>query len=150
MKGRDNMKLENLTTQEIIEILKTTKKGCYHSLTRKVVENNGYYTIKTYVIRFCSYAKVSGKEENENSGNGNGNRITIIPNILYYNSKTENYLLMVCTTKRKANHCKVHYYDNNGNEISKSEYEMVNPPKKTYNNVSVVFQLKLKEIVEIK
>ena len=142
------MTIENLKLQEIIDFLKTIKKGRYHSITRKCVENNGYYTIKTYVGRFCSYASVSGKEENETQSNNNG-KVTIIPNILYYYTKTDNYVLMVCTTKRQHK-TKVKYFDNNGNEITKIEYEMVNPPKKSYGNVTIVFNLKLKEIIEIK
>ena len=142
------MDLTKLTLKEVIEFLREIKKGCYHSIIRKATQDNGYYTITTYVGRFCSYAKVSGKEETQVQSNING-KTTIIPNVLYYYEKTDNYVLMVCTTKRHQ-HSKKEYYDNNGNQITKEQYEMVNPPKKSNGNVSVVFNLKLKEIIEIK
>lgn len=142
------MELENLTTLQIIQILKDLKKGCYHSFTKKHIEDNGYYYIRTYVGRLASYAKLVGKEENQVQQTKG--RITIIPNVLYYNENTQNYLLMVATTKNTKHHCKTHYYDNNGNEISKSEYEMVNPQKKHNPFNSLVFNIKLNELIMVK
>lgn len=139
--------LEGLTIQETINLLNTLKKGIYHSFTRKHTESNGYYFIRTYVGRLGSYAKVVGKEETTNTISKN--RITIIPNVLYYNENTQNYLLMVLTTKCKNHHSKTHYYDNNGNEIDKDTYEMVNPQKKNSFD-SPVFNIKLQELVMVK
>lgn len=139
--------LENLTINQVIEILKDLKKGCYHSFTKKHVESNGYYYTKTYVGRLASYCAVSGKAPNEiKQVNG---RQTIIPNVLYYYASTNNYLLMVATTKKQS-HSKTHYFDNNGNEISKIEYEMVNPTKKSAPFNSVVFNIKLNELIMIR
>lgn len=140
--------LENLTTNEIIEILKSLRLGCYHSFTKKHVENNGCYFIRTYVGRLASYSSVSGKEETEiKPTNG---QITIIPNVLYYNENTQNYLLSIKTTKKLNHHSKTHYYNANGVEITKEEYEMVNPPKKSYGKPSTMFKLVLSELIAVK
>lgn len=141
------IRLENLTTNQIIQILKDLRKGCYHSFTKKHTESNGYYYIKTYVGRLASYASVSGKTETQiKQVNG---RQTIIPNVLYYYASTNNYLLMVATTK-KQRHSTTQYFDNNGNEISKTEYEMVNVPKKSSPFNSPVFNIKLSELIAIR
>ena len=148
MKRNNLIKLEGLTIKEVMEVLKNTSKGKYHSFTKKHVESNGYYFIKTYVGRLASYASVSGKESNEiKQVNG---RQTIIPNVLYYYESTGNYLLMVATTKCKNHHSKTQYFDNNGNEISKTEYEMVNPQTKHSPFNSLVFNIKLNELVTVK
>lgn len=148
MKTQNLIKLEGLTINEVMEILKNTSRGKYHSFSKKHVESNGYYFIKTYVGRLASYASVSGKSTNEiKQVNG---RETIIPNVLYYYASTNNYLLMVATTKCNKHHSKTTYFDNNGNEISKSEYEMVNPTKKSSPFNSPVFNIKLSELIAIK
>lgn len=140
--------LKGLTINQVIQILSSLEKGIYHSFTKKHVESNGYCYTKTYVGRLCSYANVIGKETNDiKQING---KQTIIPNILYYYESTGNYLLMVTTTKRKNHHSKTHYFDNNGDEISKEEYEMVNPPKKSSPFNSVVFNIKISELVCVK
>ena len=139
--------LENLTINEIIDILKNLKMGCYHSFTKKHVESNGYYYLKTYVGRLCSYANLTGKNATQiKQVNG---RQTIIPNVLYYYASTGNYLLMVATTK-KQHHNKTQYFDNNGNEISKEQYEMVNPQKQTTPFNSPVFNIKLSELISVR
>ena len=147
-KENTQIKLEGLTITQVIQALQSMKKGIYHSFTKKHTENNGYHYTKTYVGRLASYSAVSGKDTNEiKQING---RTSIIPNVLYYYASTGNYLLMVSTTKRKNQHSKTHYFDNNGNEISKSEYEMVNPPKKSSPFNSPVFNIKVSELLMIK
>ena len=143
------IKIEGLTIQEIIEVLKNLKKGIYHSFTKKHTENNGYYFIKTYNGRLASYSATSGKNTNEiKQING---RTSIIPNVLYYYASTGNYLLMVSTTKKANQHSKTHYFDNNGNEISKNQYEMVNPQKKKSTPFnSPVFNIKISELIMVK
>lgn len=142
------IKIEGLTINQVVNVLNQTTKGRYHSFTRKHTETNGYYFIKTYVGRLASYASVSGKESNEiKQVNG---RQTIIPNVLYYYESTGNYLLMVATTKCKNHHSKTQYFDNHGNEISKTEYEMVNPQTKHSPFNSLVFNIKLNELVSVK
>ena len=148
-----NMKIENLTTAEIIDIIKGLKKGSFHSFTRKHVENNGYYFVRKYVGRFASYSSLIGKENDSTDiiGYNNNGKITIIPSVLYYNESTKNYLLMVATTKNTKHHSKTTYYNDNGEIITQEQYEMVNPPKKNYNKAPlIVFTLKLNELVEVK
>ena len=85
------------------------------------------------------------KTQPKRSGNGSSVQV-IIDNVLYYFTKTGNYNISIKTINK--NHCKSHYFDNNGNEITKSEYEMVNPPKKSYE--TNVFYINLLELIEVK
>ena len=147
-KENTQIKIEGLTITQVIQALQGIKKGIYHSFTKKHTESNGYYYLKTYVGRLASYSVISGKETTEiKKING---RQVIIPNVLYYYQSTGNYLLMVATTKKKSHHSKTTYFDNNGNEISKEQYEMVNPPKKSSPFNSPVFNIKVSELVMIK
>lgn len=143
------IELENLTNSEVIKAVATVKKGIYHIFTRKHEEKNGYYFIKSYTGHLGSYAVASGKDTN--TIKASPNQITIIENVLYYNTNTNNYLLKILSTNNDNHRTKASYYDNNGKEISKQEYEMVNPPKKTYSkDKPIMFTIKLNELISIK
>ena len=146
------MKTENLTINQLVMALKELRLGCYHSFTKKHVEENGYYYIKRYVGRLCDYEHMSStielrKTQPRKTNNGN-NVMVIIPNVLYYYVNTGNYNISVKRINDRKNSSTI-YYDNNGNEISKSDYELVNPPKKSSSN-GKMFYINLMELIEVK
>ena len=55
---------------------------------------------------------------------------------------------MVASTNNKRHKAKVKYYKN-GNEITKEEYEIDNPPRKYYGSPSPVFKLFIEDIISI-
>lgn len=146
------MKLENLSLMEMVNAIKGVRLGCYHSFTKKHVEENGYYYVKRYVGRLCDYENMAStieKRKTQPKRQSNGkNVVVIIPNVLYYYVNTGNYNLSVKKINERK-HSKTTYYDNNGNEISREDYEMVNPPKKSSNGGDM-FYLNLMELVEVK
>lgn len=149
------MKTQNLTLIELITALKNTKLGIYHSFTKKHVEDNGYYFIKTYVGRLCDYENMKSTKEyrlthpKTITNGGSGNVQVIIPNVLYYFTNTGNYNISVKTINEKK-HSKTIYFDNNGKEITQAEYELVNPPKKNHSNGGTMFYINLLELIEVK
>lgn len=140
--------LEELNLEEKIIAVENITNGQVHSFTRKQLDKSGYYTIKRYMGRFVPYAKVVGKEISEDNGNSS-NRLTIIKDKLYYFTNTGNYQLSVKTTKNPYHKTKVNYFNSNGEEISKEEYETVCTIKKS-SKPTIMFYLPLMEIVEIK
>lgn len=148
------MKTENLTLNEVIEILKQLRLGCYHSFTKKHVEDNGYYFVKRYTGRLCDYENMKStiekrKTQPKKSFNGNNNVIVIIPNVLYYFVNTGKYNVSIKTINDGKKHSSTTYYDNNGKEISREEYESINTIKKS-NGGGEMFYLNMSELVEVK
>lgn len=146
---------EGLTISETIKALKEVRKGSWHSFTKKHVESNGYYYVKRYSGRLCDYENMSStielrKTQPRKASNNGNNVVVVIPNVLYYYVNTGNYNLSVKTIGDNKKHSTTIYYDNNGNEISREDYELVNPPKKSYGNGGNMFYINVLELVEIK
>ena len=131
--------------------MKEVRLGSWHSFTKKHVEDNGYYYVKKYSGRLCDYENMAStieKRKTQPKKVSNGNSVVvIIPNILYYFVNTDNYNLSVKTIDDRK-HSSTTYYDNNGNEITKQEYELVNGVKKSSGNGNM-FYINIKELVEI-
>ncbi len=142
---------EGLTIVETIKTLKTIRLGSWHSFTKKHVESNGYSYVKRYSGRLCDYENMAStiekrKTQPKRSSNGSS-VVVIIPNVLYYFVNTDNYNLSIKTIDDRK-HSSTTYYDDNGNEISKEEYERVNGAKKSNSNGNM-FYINIKELVEI-
>ena len=109
--------------------IKTTKEG------------TEYKKVSNGVIRFVTYGHINGVEV---KGKVNPNEETLIPNTLYHNTNTGSYLVQLAKTDVKPT-CT--YYCN-GEEITKEEYDIANPPK-SYGNPSPIFRVKLENLLEL-
>lgn len=120
------------------------KKGQFTSAKWQSVkvdkEGNEYKKVSNGVVRLVQYSHIKGVEV---KGKVNPNEEVIIPNTLYFNAKTNNYLVQLATTETKA---KSTYYLN-GQEIDKETYELANPPRQ--GNPSPVFRVKLENLLEL-
>lgn len=145
-KRKENL---NMTLEEVKMAIATIGKGKLTHVTYEKTEN-GYTKTTTMVCRFINYynmksVKESGKTQAQ--AKPNPNIQTIIEHILTYNTNTQNYLLHCYPLPNQKS--KSIYKDNNGNEITKEQYQAVVPPKKTYGNPSPVRQIKIQDLVKI-
>ena len=154
MKKLPTIKTSNLTLQEVIAILANLKKGCYHSFeTTKIDSESGYYRITTSNGRLCSYENMKSTKEKRANGiakktSTNSSMVVVIEDVLYFNTNTNNYLLSVKTTRRNCKTSHTIYFDNNGNEISKEDFEKV--VKLDKHNVSDMWYIKLQDLTAVK
>lgn len=120
------------------------KKGQFTKATWqsvKTIKGNEYKKISKGVVRFVQYGHISGVVV---VGKVNVNEQCIIPNTLYHNTNTNNYLVQLATTETKP-HCK--YYIN-GVEVDKATFELQNPPRQN-SQASPVFRVKLENLLEL-
>lgn len=120
------------------------KKGQFTKATWqsvKTIKGVEYKKVSKGVIRFVQYAHIQGVVV---VGKVNTNENCLIPNTLYYNAKTNNYLVQLATTETKP-HCQ--YYIN-GVEVDKATYELGNPPRQN-SQASPVFRVKLENLLEL-
>ena len=121
------------------------KKGQFTKATWQSVktdkQGNEYKKVSNGVVRFVQYGNIQGVEV---KGKVNVNEDCLIPNTLYFNAKTNNYLVQLGTTDTKA---KSTYYCN-GVEIDKATYELANPPRNN-PNPSPVFRVELENLLEL-
>lgn len=134
------MQLQDFQTKYANEI----KKGQFTKATWQSVKAIGgveYKKVSNGVVRFVQYAHIKGVVV---VGKVNVNEQCLIPNTLYYNAKTQNYLVQLATTETKP-HCR--YYIN-GVEVDKATYELGNPPRQN-SQASPVFRVKLENLLEL-
>lgn len=125
--------------------LKDLKKGVYHKASWKSVTNNGYEKISVGVVRLVRYGSINGVEI---KGKSNPNEKELISNMVYQNVNTGNTLVQLAKSKSPKHHTKVSYLLN-GEEITKEEYELANPPKKSYGD-SPIFRVKLENLIFVR
>lgn len=131
-----------MTLQDITNKLNTIKKG---TITRvHYITTKGNYTKETETcVRFVKYANIKGVQV---AGKTNPNETNKIAEFVIYNQKTDKYYLQMATIK--TNHkAQVKYYYN-GNEITKQEYDLANPPRPN-NQPLVVFRKDIADIISI-
>lgn len=134
------MLLQEFTNKYANEI----KKGQFTKATwqsEKVLKGVAYKKVSQGVVRFVQYGNIQGVQV---MGKTNPNEKCIIPNTLYHNTNTNNYLVQLATTETKP-HCK--YYVN-GVEVDKATFEQGNPPRKN-SQPSPVFRVKLENLLEL-
>jgi len=107
----------------------------------KVIKGVEYKKVSQGVVRFVQYAHIKGVVV---VGKVNVNENCLIPNTLYYNANTNNYLVQLATTETKP-HCT--YYIN-GVEVDKATFEQGNPPRQN-SQESPVFRVKLENLLEL-
>ena len=134
------MLLQNFQTKYDNEI----KKGQFTKATWQSVKTIGgveYKKVSQGVVRFVQYSHIQGVSV---VGKVNVNEQCLIPNTLYFNAKTNNYLVQLGTTETKP-HCT--YYVN-GVMVDKATFEQGNPPRKN-SQASPVFRVKLENLLEL-
>lgn len=107
----------------------------------KVINGIECKKVSNGVVRFVQYSHIKGVVV---VGKVNANESCLIANTLYYNAKTNNYLVQLATTETKP-HCK---YYLNGEEVSKEDFEKVKAPSKNFQG-NPVFKVKLQDLLEI-
>lgn len=120
------------------------KKGCFISASWqsvKTINGKEYKKVSQGVVRFVQYGNIAGVQV---AGKINVNEECIIPSALYYNSKTNNYLVQLSTTETKP-HCT--YYIN-GEAVDKATFELENPPRHN-SQASPVFRVKLENLLSL-
>ena len=131
-----------MTLQEITNKLSTIKRGRItkvHYLTIK-----GDYTKETETcVRFVEYSHIKGVQA---KGKGNPNETHEIANMLIYNQNTNKHYLQMATIN--SNHKAKVKYLFKGNEITKAEYELANPPRPNQQPL-VVFKKAIEDIISI-
>ena len=133
-----------MTIEEFKAKYENIKKGAYTHIVY-ASGKNGYKKTTSTTIRFVDYYNIKEVKESgaKPSTTPNPNVETIIPHVLTYNKKTGNYLVHLYPTKNHKSHC---VYELNGIEISKEEYELANPPKKSS---SPVYQVVLTNVISL-
>ena len=130
--------------KELQNFLQNHKKGTFVKATwksEKDINGTKCEKISNGVVRFVKYGNINGVVV---KGKVNPNENVIIPNVLFHNTNTNNYLVQMATTNVKAK-CT---YTKNGVAIEKSEYEMANPPRKN-NGDTIVFRVKIENLISI-
>lgn len=120
------------------------KKGQYTKAkwqSVKMINGKEFKKISSGVVRFVEYGHINGVQV---KGKVEVNNNCIIPNTLYYNSNTQNYLVQLATTNVKPTST---YYIN-GVEVDKATYELENPPRQN-SQASPVFRVKLENLLEL-
>ncbi len=146
--------LENLTIEEKIDILKNVKLGQFHSFTTKKVDTaSGYYRITIANGKLCDYETMASTIEKRKNGlakktGNNGSVEVVINNVLYYFKNTNHYNLSVKTIGKKKNYSSTTFYNNNGEVISKEEYEKV--VKLDHKPKSDVWYITIDNLIAIK
>lgn len=125
-----------------LETLKNLKKGIYHKAIWKS-GSNGYEKVSNGVVRIVKYGNINGVMV---KGNKNTIEKTLIADFVYFNENTNNVLVQLAKTNNPRLKAKTTYYLN-GVEITKSEYEIANPPRKNYD--SPIFRVKLENLIAI-
>lgn len=133
-----------MNLNELQQTLTLVKKGQFTKATWQSEKNvNGVQCKKVSkgVVRLVKYANIKGVEI---KGKNNANETATIENVLYYNEKTNNYLVQLATTNVKA-HCT---YYLNGEQVSQEEYELINKPR-TSNGKKLIFRVKLENLIAL-
>lgn len=135
-----------MNLQDIQNFMATYKKGTYTKAqwkSTKVVEGQTYEKVSNGVVRFVSYNSV---KKTTNTTKSNPNQITIIENVCFYNSKTNNHLIHLYVSKNAKHKTKTRYYLN-GAEISKQDYE--NKVKSSKGTIDLMFTKNLNDIISL-
>ncbi len=130
-----------MVLKEVLEKLEAVKQGRYVKVAFQTTKGDYKKEVET-VIRFCDYANINGIEV---KGKPNPNETYIVPNMVIYNSHTQQYYLSLKITKGD-NKPKVRYFFKD-KEIDKAAYEIANPPKGA--PITIMFKKNIKDIISI-
>ena len=132
-----------MTLQEIQNKMATIQKGRITKVHYKTTK--GDYTKETEtLVRFVKYANIKGVQA---KGQANPNETKdSASEFLIFNANTNKHYLQMATTNTKAK-AKVKYLFK-GNEITKAEYDLANPPRPNTQPL-VVFRKDIADIISI-
>lgn len=143
-------KYPNLSKEQKMNVLKNKKPGTYafvYSKKENQIGNDLFIKYSAFNVRLgIHYENV--KDPNAKS-TPNPNVSYIIPQVLKYNAKTHNYLVNMYITHNDQSVIET-YYEKNGVEITKDEYEKAVPPKPSHQQPTLMFCKKLEDIIYIK
>ena len=131
-----------MNLQEFQNAYALAKKGQFTKATWQsvsIVNGIECKKVSNGVVRFVQYGHIKNVVV---VGKVNTNESCLIANTLYYNAKTNNYLVQLATTENKP-HCK---YYLNGEEVSKEDFEKVKAPRQN-SQASPVFRVKLENLL---
>lgn len=130
-----------MTLKEIENKLSTIKKGRITKVHYQTIK--GDYSKETETcIRFVEYAHIKGVQA---KGKSNPKATHTIKNMLIFNKNTNKHYLQMATVKNAK--AKIHYFYN-GNEITKAEYDLANPPRPNTQPL-VVFKKDIADIISL-
>lgn len=138
---KETMLLQDFQNKFATEI----KKGQFTKATWqsiKVVNGIECKKVTHGVVRFVQYGHIQGVVV---KGVVNTNEQCLIPNTLYYNNKTNNYLVQLARTETKP----TSKYYLNGQEVDKATFETINKPRNYNGAPSVVFRVKLENLLAL-
>lgn len=133
------MLLQDFQTQFTTKV----KKGKFTHLkwcSSKTINGVEYKKVSSGKVRFVAYGNIKGVVV---AGKVNTNEQCLIPSVLYYNTKTNNYYVQVATTNTKIANQKFYI---NGVETDKATYQTMVKPS---NHNSPVFRIKLENLLEL-
>ena len=139
-KGEKIMLVNDFQTKFANEI----KKGEFVKASwksEKVINGDLYEKVSNGVVRFVKYGNINGVQV---KGKTNPNEQVIIPNVLFHNTNTNNYLVQMATTNVKAK-CT---YKINGVEVDKATYETMVKPRQN-NGETIVFRVKVENLLSL-
>lgn len=114
------------------------KKGTYFPITYKVNGKEGTYKISNKVVRVIQYKSTSDKPS----------PLTSVSQYTKINKKGELYTQFF-GSKSPKHHTKTNYFDLNGVEISKEEFELINGVKTYGPNPQEIFSVHLENLIKI-
>ena len=109
-----------METTQLIDQLTTYRKGTYTRATWKTETENGYLKISTNIVRILGGIATS---------------------------KTGIDYIRLFTTNNHLHKAQVKYFDNNGFEITKEQFESANPTKK--HDITICFTKHVSDIIKL-
>lgn len=109
-----------METTQLINQLATYRKGTYTRATWKTETENGYLKISTNIVRILGGIATS---------------------------KTGIDYIRLFTTNNHLHKAQVKYFDNNGFEITKEQFESVNPTTK--HDITICFTKHVSDIIKL-
>lgn len=132
-----------MTLKEVQDKMSTIIKGRITKIHYVTIK--GDYTKETKtLVRFVPYAHIKGVvvagKTNPNETKDNASEFII------YNANTNKHYLQIATIKTNSKAKVTYYYQ--GQEITKAEYDLANPPRPS-NKPMVVFKKDIADIISI-
>lgn len=135
-----------------IKLTEKIKKGQYTSIVYRTMEKNGSYKLVHSVAQFLNYNPMrdnpSYDPNNYNPRMDKYEKIGKYGKAKMKKDGTMSYTCLLWISKGKNHFPKIQYFLENGTEISKAEYEMLNPPK-NHPNPTTCYTKKIEDIISI-
>jgi hypothetical protein len=139
-----------MNTAEILEILKTTKKGTYRTITKSKDFGDGITKETTMTIRLgVDYSTLKSNKDRTVGSLPWGNWVPGLENfVIEHTDKKGNYNMYLRVTS-SGSHTSKSKYLINGQEVDKSVVESMIGSKKLESKESEVYNINFKNIIKI-